>query len=65
MSKRNIVEPVCFYCRHLTVWPKCKAFPDGIPKNIRDGALHDKPQQGDHGMQFSPAMKPPEQDEKE
>lgn len=32
---------------------KCRAFPDGIPKEILFGDfLHVKPYKGDHGVQF-------------
>jgi hypothetical protein len=46
-------EPLCFFCKHLTDYPYCEAFPDGIPKVIRDGTNpHIKPTKGDHGIVY-------------
>ncbi len=53
--------PQCLDCRHFHphfAWT-CDAFPDGIPEDIFDGALHDKPRDGDHGIQFEPKDKEP------
>ena len=34
---------------------RCKAFPDGIPKEMfKQGATHDTPVDGDHGVRFMP-----------
>lgn len=50
----NIKEPLCFSCAHLTVYPECKAFPDGIPEDIRNGTHpHIDPYEGDNGITFS------------
>lgn len=46
---------VCTFCIHLLSGPeqKCRAFPDGIPKEIWSGQnKHNKPFPGDHGIQF-------------
>jgi hypothetical protein len=51
----EIIETVCFKCAHLDRYPKCEAFPDGIPQEVRDGLNdHKKPIEGDHGIQFEP-----------
>lgn len=48
-----IVEPVCFTCRYLLLWPNCLAFLDGIPKEIRDGKeSHALPLVDDNGVQY-------------
>ncbi len=55
--------PQCLDCRHLrgadvgNGWT-CDAFPAGIPQDIFDGALHDEPREGDHGIQFEPKDHP-------
>lgn len=54
-TDKLIVEPQCFCCAHLLEWPYCKAFPNGIPKEIRLGERnHNKPFPGDGGLQFKP-----------
>jgi hypothetical protein len=53
----TILEPVCYDCRYLISWPKCFAFPAGIPEDIRNGTnRHDKPVDGDIGLTFKPAL---------
>lgn len=55
----TIVEPpICMECKHLLhdehKWA-CKAFPDGIPKEIIDSEVdHTRPYPGDHGIRFEP-----------
>ena len=49
----TIIEPPCFRCRHLLVYPFCVAFQGDIPQEIRDGKNdHTEPFPGDHGKQF-------------
>ena len=49
----NIKEPICFSCKNYIYWPYCMAFPDGIPKKIRDGKdNHKKNIRGDHGIKY-------------
>ena len=56
-----IVEPNCFYCKHLHLagrkaekW-KCDAFLNGIPERIVSGEIdHTDSYPGDHGIQFEP-----------
>jgi len=51
--------PVCMDCKHFD-WKgelpgrfSCKAFPDGIPDDIKWGNhIHKTPYPGDHGIQF-------------
>ena len=50
-------SPVCYVCVHLRSKDEatCDAYPDGegIPVNIwMENELHDKPRDGDHGIQF-------------
>ena len=48
-------ESPCFPCRNYLREHTCKAFPDGIPREILDGEVkHTKPYPGDHGIQFEP-----------
>jgi len=45
----------CVYCKHYNddIDDTCKAFPNSIPIEIIDGDIrHDKPIDGDHGIQF-------------
>jgi hypothetical protein len=40
---RSVTEVICFGCKHLIKYPKCKAFKK-IPQSIRDGDNdHSKP----------------------
>ncbi len=49
------LESPCFPCRNYLREHTCKAFPDGIPREILDGANdHHQPYPGDHGIQFEP-----------
>jgi hypothetical protein len=53
--ERTIFSPICTFCAHLTniTDRKCKAFPDGIPREIWLGKNnHMTPYPGDHGIQF-------------
>jgi len=51
----KVVEPPCFRCRHLLVYPFCTAFQGDIPDEIREGKNnHFEPFPGDHGVQFEP-----------
>lgn len=52
----TVVEPECFACRHLEEWPTCKAYPNGIPQEIREGEPHRKPREDDRGFQFDPVQ---------
>jgi len=50
-----IKEPVCFTCKHLLLWPICKAFQGKIPEAISSGGNdHKQPFPGDNGKQFEP-----------
>ena len=46
----------CFNCKHVKAKTfTCKAFPDGIPKEIADGKHdHTKSYKGDNGIRFEP-----------
>ena len=55
------IMPDCMTCRHFyhdnINKNSCKAFPDGIPKEIfYDLVSHRKPYTGDYGIQFSEAL---------
>lgn len=58
MGGMTLSQPVCVQCRHWSGYgPACKAF-DVIPGLIwSDGDAHDKPVEGDHGIQFE--VQPP------
>ena len=56
-----IRDSQCVYCRHLIRLPRkdisnqwcCKAFPDGIPQDIKHShKIHNKPFPDDHGILF-------------
>lgn len=43
----------CNYCVYYSGDAKCKAFPNGISKEVLSGKIfHDHPLPGDHGLQF-------------
>lgn len=43
----------CNSCQHFLGFRKCKAFPDGIPKELlTDELTHKKPFQGDNGIRY-------------
>lgn len=49
----KVHEPLCFFCKNLTEYPKCHAFPNGIPADIRRGKnLHLAHLPGDHNIVF-------------
>ena len=51
----------CGNCKHLILnnTRTCKAFPDGIPKDILIGVNnHTEPFKGDNGIQFEPIDSP-------
>lgn len=62
-----IYSEVCSRCMHLKLKPssefteghptgRCKAFPDGIPREIWFGwNQHTSPFEGEYGVQFEPA----------
>jgi hypothetical protein len=61
---RIIRETVCFGCKHLWVYPRCAAFPDGIPYEIRAGYNdHTQPYPGDNGIQYEPNIPVTKEDE--
>lgn len=46
-------SPVCLFCKHLTGFRTCKAFPEEIPLEIWNGEnKHTEPYEGDHGVRF-------------
>jgi hypothetical protein len=48
---------VCGYCKHFRYENGkafCKAFPDGIPRELMYKNDHDIPYPGDHGVRFEP-----------
>ena len=52
-------NPICTYCKHYNIDDpvnySCKAYPDGIPKEIIHSEHdHTKPFKGDNGIQFEP-----------
>ena len=55
---------ICHRCQHFDRTPegegmRCKAFPQGIPIEIRIGkASHRKPYPNDHGIQFRERQTP-------
>jgi hypothetical protein len=55
---RTVTEVICFLCKNLIIYPKCKAF-DIIPQIIRDGEndhLKPLPEQ-DNNIVFEPLDK--------
>jgi len=45
----------CANCQHITYSVSCKAFPDGIPDDILEGAFdHTQPYDGDRGIRYKP-----------
>ena len=53
----SVIFSKCVDCKHFTGTREhphvCKAFPDGIPDDVYWGKVsHDKPVDGDHGIQF-------------
>lgn len=53
---------ICNKCEHnimvKTSYPKCKAYPDGIPEEILDGRVnHKKTYIGDNGIIFKKIIK--------
>jgi len=55
MTGNIIIEPECFCCKYAQEWPRCSAFPSGIPEEIRLGEqAHRQPYEGDNGVQFEP-----------
>ena len=45
----------CSICIHYYEDKKCRAFPNGIPKEILSGNVrHINPYKGDHGIMFEP-----------
>ena len=52
-SDRFVLYTRCDPCVHYLGDETCAAFPDGIPKEIRNGEnYHLKPYPGDHGIRF-------------
>jgi len=54
-----VVSEICEECQFFLGFkrglkiPVCKAFPDGIPREICEGGNdHHKPVKGDHGIQY-------------
>lgn len=46
-------KSVCERCKHYAGGAKCKAFPDGIPRQLlEEHPPHTKPFPGDHGIYF-------------
>lgn len=53
MEEKIIIEPPCFRCRYLLLYPFCAAFQGEIPDEIRQGKNdHKEPYPGDNGIQF-------------
>ena len=57
MNEVSLKEPKCLSCKHYIISegyiPICKAFPKRIPREIfADEIEHDKPYEGDHGIQY-------------
>jgi len=54
--KTTLVSRICTNCRHIDediTKRTCRAFPEGIPKQIWMGEkLHRRPCPGDHGIQY-------------
>lgn len=49
----EIYETICISCANYDGACQCKAFPDGIPDDIVEGAFkHTKPYKGDNGIQY-------------
>lgn len=43
----------CNSCKHFYGFRKCKAFPDGIPRELSTSKFtHKKPYEGDHGIRY-------------
>lgn len=50
----SIIALMCDYCRHAD-GPRCRAFPDGIPRIILSGEYdHRREYPGDGGVRFEP-----------
>jgi hypothetical protein len=49
----TIFSKVCMECSNYNTGKSCRAFPDGIPREIWLGKNnHTKPYKGDHGIRF-------------
>jgi hypothetical protein len=44
----------CGLCKNYKENLKCRAFPQGIPKEILEGKDHTEPFKGDNGIRFEP-----------
>ena len=60
MTKVCVKELKCMSCKHFDfdneeVYPRCRAFPDGIPREIVSEQVdHKTPYKGDNGIQYAP-----------
>jgi hypothetical protein len=60
-----MIKPTfCMWCKHFQsgIVPKCKAFPNGIPRPIfTNDASHLKPYKNDNGVQFEAIPETPKE----
>lgn len=54
----SFATPICVGCKALRgdlVYPKCAAYPEGIPREIQLSDVdHRQPHANDHGIRFTP-----------
>jgi hypothetical protein len=53
----HTAEANCLWCKHYLGEWKCRAFPESIPDDFRNGKnLHREPVEGDNGYQYERAI---------
>ncbi len=54
MDTTSRTKVMCNTCRHYLGYAKCKAYPDGIPRELIARLEHDTPYPGDQGYRYQP-----------